>query len=112
MLRPVIRISQNWPLRRARESAGPASRVPALVRLRQAVQPLAERMAHPPPTPSLMGALGAGLRGRLEDRRVMRVRESGLGLGSGDRGTKRIGDAGPGIGYRGCGMEVENQNRD
>lgn len=52
------------------------------------------------------------MRGRLEDRRVMRVRESGLGLGSGDRGTKRIGDAGPGIGYRGCGMEVENQNRD
>lgn len=81
MLRPVIRISQNWPLRRARESAGPASRVPALVRLRQAVQPLAERMAHPPPHPESDGGAWCWLEGPLGGPAC----DEGAGVGSGTR---------------------------
>lgn len=76
-------------LRQARELAGPAPRAPSLARLRPAARPLAERMHTLPPPLGLMGAVGADLRGRLEEDSVC---EEGVGVGS---GTRVWGTAGP-----------------
>lgn len=88
------------PLRQTSESAGPDPRAPSLVRLRPATRPLAQQM-HTPPTPlGQIGAVGADLRGRLEEDPVC---EEGAGAGKGpesgeprDREERR--DAGPGLG--------------
>lgn len=73
-------LSPRRPLRRAHESAGPAPRAPSLVRLRPASRPLAERMHTLPLPQGLTGAIGADLRGRLEEDPTS---EEGAGVGAG-----------------------------
>ncbi|XP_030897193.1 sphingosine kinase 2 isoform X3 [Leptonychotes weddellii] len=67
MPRPVLKLSLGWHLRQARELAGPVPRALSLARLRPAARPLAERMHTLPPPLGLMGAVGADLRGRLQE---------------------------------------------
>ncbi|XP_064437175.1 sphingosine kinase 2 isoform X1 [Mirounga angustirostris] len=64
MPRPVLKLSLRWPLRQARELAGP---VPRALSLARPARPLAERMHTLPPPLGLMGAVGADLRGRLQE---------------------------------------------
>lgn len=78
--RPVLGLSRGQSLRQARELTGSTPRALVLVRPRPAARPLAERMHTLPPPLGLMGAVGADLRGRLEEESAC---EEGAGVGAG-----------------------------
>lgn len=61
-----------------------------------------------------MGAVGGDLRGSLEeDPACEEGSRDGQGPESGEPGDQEERrDAGPGLGYQGCGLEMENQDRD
>lgn len=114
MPRPVLRLS--------RQSLAPNSRVGWARPLRSLIgaaqaghAAIGSVDAHSPPTPpGQMGEVGAVLRGRLEEDPAC---EEGAGAVQGPesgelRDQEERRDAGPGLGYQGCGVEMENQNQD